>query len=292
MRQRSLSAVLTCVTATAVLLPAAPVSASSSPVPFTDEYSNGSITLCGRDGRPVTSGSLITQPFVWKAVSSSPAPAGYGRAYLTLYQPLQHEDASDWTGYQMTDVSSFTPPTHPAAQSTNLDAPLLDPDRQLPPYWEGLYELRMYFTSPLKAPFTTAYPTAVIKVTGNNWSLVSGGGVDCSAGQAVSLASRTAAQATPQTIRVGPPTTSASGAGTSTGRTPVTASRGPSSTPSTGPASPAGQEAVASRSASGPLGKPASGGSWAGPIAAIGIGAALILGGAVFLQRRRRHTAG
>ena len=65
------------------------------------------------------------------------------------------------------------------AQATYADNPLIWPDHSMPPYWDGLYELRMFFTSPDKAPWTSSYPAAVIKVTGNTWTLVQGGGSSC-----------------------------------------------------------------------------------------------------------------
>src|SRR5271166_6260284 len=96
---RWLSCLIAC--GAAVLIPSA-AHASSAGVPFNDEYANGTLTLCNRDNQPVTAGSLLDIPFVWSAVSSTPAPQGYTRAYLAVYQPIQYVDPGDWSGYQLT----------------------------------------------------------------------------------------------------------------------------------------------------------------------------------------------
>ena len=187
--------------------------AEAASVPFTDPHANGSMTLCGRNGQPVTSGSLLTQPFVWKVVSSSAAPRGYTRAYLTLFQPIQHVDPSHWTGYDLTSVSVFDDHNHPTVQATNLDPALTEPDYQIPPYWDGLYELRIFFTGLDEPGYSLTYPVAVIRVTGNSWQLVSGGNVPCSAGAATSEEEQAAnprALSTPQTIGVTGPGPTAS----------------------------------------------------------------------------------
>jgi hypothetical protein len=104
---------------------------------------------------------------------------------LYLYQPIQYVDAADWTGYQLTVQALFSNPSHPVAQSTYADMPLLWPDRAMPPYWDGLYEVRMYFSQPSNSPETTTYPAAVIRVTGQRWTLLSAVTASCSAGTAV-----------------------------------------------------------------------------------------------------------
>lgn len=163
--------------------------ASGFKVPFTDPNQVGSLTLCNSHERPITSGSLLAIPFVWRAVSSTRVPAHYTRATLYLYQPLQYIDPGDWTSYQLTDDAGFSNPAHPMAQATYADNPLIWPDHSMPPYWDGLYQLRMIFTSPNKAPWTSTYPAAVIRVTGNTWTLVQGGGSSCTDGTAVSVES-------------------------------------------------------------------------------------------------------
>lgn len=163
-----------------------PPASASSNIPFKDPYANGSLTLCGQDHRPVTSGSILTAPFVWSAISSTAAPARYTRAYLLVYQPIQNEDPSDWTGAQLTEDSIFSSASHPVAQATNADVPLLYADRSMPPRWNGLYELRMYFTAPNEPVASSPYPAAVIQVSGQTWKLLSSATTPCTAGTAIS----------------------------------------------------------------------------------------------------------
>jgi hypothetical protein len=106
-----------------------------------------------------------------------------------VYQPTQHEDPADWTGDFLTEDAVFSNPAHPMAQATYADSPLLRDDTMMPPYWDGLYELRMYFTAADKSSWTSSYPAAVIKVTGYTWALVQGGGSSCTDGKAVSVES-------------------------------------------------------------------------------------------------------
>lgn len=75
------------------------------------------------------------------------------------------------------------------AQATYADPPLLYPDHSFPPHWDGLYQLRIIFSAPNTAPETSTYPAAVIRVSGNNWTLVRGGGSSCTAGSAESVES-------------------------------------------------------------------------------------------------------
>ncbi len=268
---------------------------AASSVPFTDQNSTGSVALCGRDDKPVTAGSLLIQPFVWKAVSTTAAPARYTRAYLAVYQPIQHVDPSNWTGYAMTDVSTFTNARYPVAQSTNLDAPLLEPDRQIPPYWDGLYELRMFFTGPGQPVYNASYPTAVIRVRGNSWTLVSGGSVDCSVSQGVSIASVEAnkkALAIPQTVRLGDAGSGgqslsggSGGAHSAAGPSPVTG--GPPSTSTALDANGRTAEAVGAPSET-PAAHHGGGGVLLGLATAVGAAAIMAAGSVILLVRRRR----
>ncbi|MGA2530741.1 MAG: hypothetical protein ABSG36_16490 [Acidimicrobiales bacterium] len=163
--------------------------ASGFKVPFTDTNQVGSLTLCNSHEQPITSGSLLTIPFVWRAVSSTSAPAGYTRATLYLAQPIQYLDPEDWTSQPLTDDAIFSNRAHPMAQATYADAALYGEDHAMPPYWDGLYELRLYFSGPNMEFDTGPYPAAVIKVTGDTWTLVQGGGSSCTDGKAESMAS-------------------------------------------------------------------------------------------------------
>src|SRR5579863_1068514 len=121
-----------------------PLTASADSVPFQDGSQNGTITFCNQRNQPVTSGSLYDVPFVWKAVASTPAPKGYDRADLIVFQPIEHVDPSGWSGYQMTAASIFSNPKHPVVQATYADDPLSWPNYAYPPYWDGLYQVRMF----------------------------------------------------------------------------------------------------------------------------------------------------
>ena len=57
-------------------------------------------------------------------------------------------------GDQLTDQSSFSNRAHPMAQATYADVPLYGDDHAFPPYWDGLFELRMYFSGPNKVVHT------------------------------------------------------------------------------------------------------------------------------------------
>lgn len=267
--------------------------ASGFKVPFTDPYQVGSLTLCNPHEQPITSGSLLTIPFVWRAVSSVPAPAGYTRATLYLAQPIPYLDPGDWTSQPLTDDSTFSNRAHPMAQATYADQALYGLDHAMPPYWHGLYELRMYFSAPDKEFSTAPYPAAVIKVSGYTWTLVRGGGASCTDGKAQSMASlilpksETAvpkpplkpipyAQTTSSKKGSSPPTTSPTTTqGAAGSSTTTTVARGGSSPSAVGPTS----------------GKGA--GSSAGVIAGAALAALVLAGGlaALFAFRRRRRVA-
>ena len=160
--------------------------AQADSVPFQDPHQDGALTFCNRSEQPVSSGKLSDIPFVWTAVSSAPAPAGYTRADLLVFQPIQHVDPSGWEGYQMTVAATFSNSKHPMTQATYADNPLASPNAAYPPYWDGLYEVRMYFTAPYQSEEKSSYPAAVIRVQGDGWTLLRGGGGSCTVGTAVS----------------------------------------------------------------------------------------------------------
>ena len=166
--------------------PAGAASAGGSSIPFRDENQAGTLTLCNPQGQEMTSGSIQAQPFAWKVVSSTPAPSGYKKSILYIYQPLPYVDPGHWTGDQMTDTSLFSNPAHPVVQATYIDESLYPEVHRLPPRWEGLYELRMYFSSPDLQGYTSPYPAAVIQVSGNGWKLLTPTSVACNAGTGTS----------------------------------------------------------------------------------------------------------
>ena len=169
---------------------AASVTSSASKVPFTDPNIHGWLTLCNRNDQAVTSGSLLTTPFVWKAISSGPPPQHYGtskgRATLYAYQPLKYVDPGDWTGYQLTGSSSFSNPRHPVAQATNPDQPLIGFTQMYPLHWDGLAEIRMMWSGVNESQLQFPYAAAIVRVTGTTWTLVKGGSASCRQGTGVS----------------------------------------------------------------------------------------------------------
>ena len=188
------------VTVTAIalggLLAAAPLASASvagatGKVPFTDPGIDGWITFCNRSNQPVTSGSLDTVPFAWKAISSAKSPAGYrgagGRVALWAYQPIQYVDPGDWSGSLLTGGSAFSNPDHPVVQATNADQPLLGFTQAYPEHWDGLLEIRMMYTAKDKPQLQTPYAAAILRVSGANWTLVEGGGGSCSQGRGLSM---------------------------------------------------------------------------------------------------------
>jgi hypothetical protein len=192
------------------------VSSAASAVPYSDPNAVGSIGLCNQAGQQITSGSVTTTPFAWRAVSTQAAPAPYdnaGRtAILVAYQPLQGLPAGDWSGSQMTSSSHYSNPANPMAAATDGDQSLQDIIEAYPPRWDGFLQLRIYLGTVNQQPYTQTYPALNIQVTGDTWQAVGGSTVNCSSGTAESLAS------------VLLPSTTTTTAPTSPGTSPATAS--------------------------------------------------------------------
>lgn len=159
-------------------------------VPYRDASSTGSLTLCGADGRPVTSGSTSTAPFVARAVGASAAPgafAGAGRsATLYAFQPRQGTDSQEWSGQLLTAASDYTSTAHPMAQATGQDVALKSFLTAFPPRWDGFVQLRLYLSSPQTGEGAT-YDSVSIKVDGGSWKVVGPAGTaGCTDGSATS----------------------------------------------------------------------------------------------------------
>jgi hypothetical protein len=267
--------------------PATVASASSSPVPFTDPAQNGSITLCNKAGQAVTSGSMLSLPFIWKAISSTSSPVHYrhhGLATLYAFQPIEYVAPGDWTGDQLTGSSYFSNFAHPAAAGTAADEPLITFSQGYPLHWQGLLQLRLYYTHANQEPYATTYPTAVLRVTGNTWTMLQGGGTPCSASKAVSL--ETLALRKNQISPKGSTTTAVLGNPTPTSR-PASE---PSPTKSSAGASPGGSSSGTNqKSADDATTAADSSGLSTGAKAAIGLGvlALIVLGLGGFAYRRR-----
>jgi len=263
----------------------ASVTSSGSKLPFSDPNIQGWLTFCNRNNQPVTSGSLETVPFVWKAISSAPPPPGYrtskGRAALYGFQPIQYVDALDWAGYELTGASSFSNPHHPVAQATNADAPLVSFTSAFPPHWDHLAEIRMMWTATDEAQLQNPYAAAIVRITGNTWTLVKGGGGSCSQGTGVSEETKALSKS-----ELAKPETASTGSKSSTvpdGSPSKPAGGSAASRPSSGGSSAAGAAKLASADSSTGL----SGGELAG----IAIGALAVVWaaiGAIAFWRRRR----
>jgi hypothetical protein len=176
--------------ATAILTATAATAAS---VPYTDPSAQGFVGLCDRAGRAVTHGSVNATPFVWRAVGSVAAPTSYqgrGRkATLTAFQPRQGTDPTEWNGDAMTAASTYTNVAHPMARATSGDISLATFLREFPPRWDGLLQLRLYYSAPNAPTDQQTYAATDIKVSGSTWTVIRGGNAACTAGSATSAES-------------------------------------------------------------------------------------------------------
>jgi hypothetical protein len=165
-------------------------SALATSLPYTDSAAQGAIGLCDKNGNNITHGSVYDKPFVWRAVGSTPAPLavrGSGRnATLYAYQPRKGVDPGNWTGEEIGGTSAYSDPNIPIAQATDRDLALSDYLNDVPPQWDRLVELRLYYGAGDGQLVTGSYPAANIRVDGTRWTLVTGAKVDCKAGSAIS----------------------------------------------------------------------------------------------------------
>jgi len=175
--------------ATVVAMGSSSAMASNGTVPFDDPHTNGTLTFCDKTGHAVTSGDIRDIPFVYQAVSSTPAPPAwqgpFGKATLYVFQPRENVDPGLWSGRQMTGSSQYTNMKNPIAQATNAD-PALASFTDVAPLWRGLVQLRMYYSNVDTMVHSIPYPAAILSVSGTKWTLISGGGAPCRAGTAVS----------------------------------------------------------------------------------------------------------
>ena len=164
--------------------------ASGFHLPYTDPQQVGWLTLCGTNLKPLTQGSITFTPFVWRVVSSAPAPKGYfvkgAKATMFAYQPRPETPAGAWSGTVMGAASYYSNRAHPMAQFTPIDSPLTQMTVAYPPLWDHLIQLRLYLSAPNTPTITTQYAAADIQVIGKTWQLVAGGHASCTEGNAVS----------------------------------------------------------------------------------------------------------
>jgi hypothetical protein len=183
---------------------AATAAGSARPAPYTDSSAVGYIGLCNEAGQQVTSGSVSAAPFVWRAVSSQAAPAPYngpgGTAILDAYLPMQSLPAGDWSGEQLTASARYSNPQSPMAQATAQDVPLEDFLQDYPPEWDGFVQLRLYLGTQNQPANVQHYPALDLQISGNTWTAVGGGHVNCNVGSAESLETVLAPSSTTTTV--------------------------------------------------------------------------------------------
>ncbi|MCW2786818.1 MAG: hypothetical protein JWP74_3335 [Marmoricola sp.] len=165
-------------------------SGGDSKVPYSDVRSSGALTLCGTNGKPVTSGSTKAAPFIGRAVGATAAQgsaAGAGRiATLYAFQPRQGAETEEWSGQLLTAASTYTNVKHPMAQATKADTALRAFLIAFPPRWDGFVQLRLYLAAP-GAGIAATYDTANIQIHGDTWKLVGAAGTaSCTDGDATS----------------------------------------------------------------------------------------------------------
>lgn len=161
-------------------------------LPFKDPNAVGLIGFCDAKNKPVTSGHLRDVPFVVKAVSDTPAGKAYAvsgrKAALYATSPNKDLDPSLWSPYQMTPSTFYSNPAHPMAAAGFGEPPLEYHTTGAPPTLENLVQFRMYLSAPNTTPYNQKYPTAVVRVEGDTWTMVAGDrNPDCTAGTAKNI---------------------------------------------------------------------------------------------------------
>jgi hypothetical protein len=167
--------------------------AASAAVPYHDPSADGYLGLCDAQGHQITSGSIDTTPFAWRAVSSTPAQGLYAgptrTAVLMAYQPIDGLASSDWSGDQLTASSRYSNTANPMAAATGGDESLAGFMTEYSPKWDGILQLRMYLGASNEAVYSLHYPALDIQVTGKTWHALDGGQVNCKSGTAESIES-------------------------------------------------------------------------------------------------------
>lgn len=158
--------------------------ARAEQVPYRDPGATGTVTLCDKKLRPITEGSIVDRPFVWRAVGSQRAPSPYdgeGRlATLFAFQPIEGVGPGEWVGEQIVGPARYTATGRPTSQFTEIDYALEVFLDRFPPRWNGLVQLRLMYGAPGRST-STNYAAMDLKVTGNTWSVVRGGATSCGA---------------------------------------------------------------------------------------------------------------
>ena len=164
--------------------------ARAAEVPFSDLGSVGGLALCDAGGHRVTGGNVTDRPFVALAVSTVATPTPYGgpgrAAALYAYQPRQDAYPDQWNGQPLTAASEYPAGKLPAVAGTRLDRSLEKFLVAFPARWDHLVELRLFWGARGVGYDGRRYSTAVLKVEGGRWRLVSAPGGNCAAAHAVS----------------------------------------------------------------------------------------------------------
>ena len=162
-------------------------------VPYSDPNAVGYLALCNRAGEVITSGSVNSVPFVWRAVSSEPAAKPYNNpfrtAILLAYQPQEGLEPTEWTGEQLTASTRYSNPSHPMAEATTRDQSLNWFLANYAPRWDGFVQLRLYLGTADEPEYSLNYPALNIQVIGRTWHVVDPRPLNCKAGIAESIES-------------------------------------------------------------------------------------------------------
>jgi cobalamin biosynthesis Mg chelatase CobN len=156
------------------------------------------------------------------------------------------------------------------------------------PKWDGFMQLRIYLGAPNHQAYEIHYPALNLEITGDTWTAVGGGPVDCKAGTAVSDESVLLPSLQSTTV---PSTAAASGHSTS-----GTSARS-ATTPTAAPGVSSEEKGAASQSSQGQetVGAKAGGSKASSSdvslLGGIAVGALVVLG-LIFLFLRKRRTDG
>ncbi|MEO9238199.1 MAG: hypothetical protein ABI418_08915, partial [Jatrophihabitantaceae bacterium] len=86
----------------------------------------------------------------------------------------------------LTGASIYADPSHPLVAGTNIDPSLQDFVTSFPAKWDGLVELRMFYTAPNKVVYRRSYPAAVLRVQAGKWTVVQAANLTCDLTKVVS----------------------------------------------------------------------------------------------------------
>ena len=230
-----------------------PVHAQGIQLPYQDPGAQGDIGFCDASGKPITHGNIHDVPFVPFATAHFPTPEGYrapGRtAVMWAFTPTMFLTPSDWPSKRMTFSTRYSDLAHPTVEATFRDPALDNITTLAPPMVDGLIQLRFFFSAQGAGVENTRYPAAAVKVTGDNWTLVSGDfHPDCKASQALSLEHLGVVG---KTLPTAPPTYASnhSGKPTAAPTAPSSGNPGGSQRPSDSPSGPDPSSAVSSSNA-------------------------------------------